>query len=283
MINPSSDMPVELKLSEIYRIAAPNTYKLHLACWNEQEQPLDVFVNNRANWLGWNTWRGSRDDFNREFIFALIDFYPQQHHWLFGGAYRIVGRRPKNKAHSYDIELLPESEPFVGRLKLVLKRPGRIKAFNLENHYSEFVVSEILPEPYTGENFVGFDNIDLHFAMLENLLIQQRLDWKTALENTKGVYMITDASNGKRYVGSAYGGTGIWSRWSCYIHTGHGYNDELTRIINQQGRNHAQKHFRFTLLEHFSMKTDDKVVIAREGYWKEVLLTRDTQYGYNKN
>lgn len=29
-------------------------------------------------------------------------------------------------------------------------------------------------------------------------------------------------------MGSAYGGTGIWSRWACYVATGHGYNDEFT-------------------------------------------------------
>jgi hypothetical protein len=50
--------------------------------------------------------------------------------------------------------------------------------------------------------------------MLESIYAIQRPDWKTALEHAKGVYLITDTSNGKRYVGSAYGVTGIWSRWA---------------------------------------------------------------------
>ena len=111
----------------------------------------------------------------------------------------------------------------------------------------------------------------------------QRMDWKTALENVKGVYMITDTSNGKRYIGSAYGGSGIWSRWSCYIYTGHGFNDELTQLIAAKGIEHARAQFRFTLLEHFPMRADDRLVIARESYWKTVLLTRRQAYGYNKN
>ena len=94
--------------------------------------------------------------------------------------------------------------------------------------------------------------------------------------------MITDTGNGKRYVGSAYGVTGIWSRWACYVETGHGYTDELTQIMKTSGIEYARKHFRFALLEHRTMKTDDKVVIQREQYWKEVLLTRG-DYGYNKN
>jgi len=276
-------MSLEIKLPAIYPIADPHHYKLHLATWNEYDQPLDVFVRSRTDWDGWNRWRGSRDDFTREFIFSMIDFYPQQHHWLFGGAYRIIGRRPDAEAHSYDLELLPESEPYIGRLKLILKRPGRIKAFYLENHYHEFTVAEILPRPYTGEGFSGYDSIDLTFAMLENLIRGQRLDWKTALENIKGVYLITDPSNGKRYVGSAYGGTGVWSRWSCYVETGHGYNDELTTLIANQGTTHARNHFRFTLLEYFPMKASDEMVIGRESYWKNVLLSRFEQYGYNKN
>ena len=117
--------------------------------------------------------------------------------------------------------------------------------------------------------------------MLETIFAIQRADWKAALENAKGVYLITDTSNGKRYVGSAYGMTGIWSRWACYIGTGHGNNDDLTRVIKENGIEYARKHFRFALLEHRTPKTDDNILIAREQYWKSVLLSR--QYGYNKN
>lgn len=46
---------------------------LHLACWNGEEHPLDVFVSDRSEWDGWNTWRGGRDDFHRGYVFALID------------------------------------------------------------------------------------------------------------------------------------------------------------------------------------------------------------------
>jgi hypothetical protein len=48
------------------------------------------------------------------------------------------------------------------------------------------------------------------------------------------------------------------------------------------GIDYAQQHFRFALLEQRTMKTDDLVVIERETYWKNVLMTR-APYGYNKN
>jgi hypothetical protein len=143
-------------------------------------------------------------------------------------------------------------------------------------------VSEILPEPYTGEAFCGYDQIDIGFSRLSQIIRLQRLDWRTALENAKGIYLITDTSTGKRYVGSAYGDTGVWSRWECYIDNCHGYNDELTELIRSRGPAYARRFFRFALLEHFSMKADDLFVIRRESYWKDVLLSR-SKYGYNAN
>jgi hypothetical protein len=273
---------MDIHLSRVYPVPRPEQFKLHLACGNGSDQPLDVFVRNRSEWDGWNSWRGTRDDFSRPFIFSLIDFYPENDRWLFGGAYRVLSRKPVNHARSYEIELVDESLPFIGRLKLVLKRPGRAKAFNFENHYSNLIVSELLPNAYTGEAFCGYDQIDISFQMLQTIVAIQRPDWKAALENVKGVYLITDTSNGKRYVGSAYGGAGVWSRWECYAGTGHGYTDQLMKLIATSGLDHARQNFRFALLEYQSMRTDDNIVIEREEYWKRVLLSRG-DYGYNKN
>ena len=83
------------------------------------------------------------------------------------------------------------------------------------------------------------------------------------------------------YVGSAYGDEGIWARWSCYFRTGHGYNDELTKLTKSNGIGYARKNFQFSLLEFRSMKTDNKVILDRESYWKQVLRTNE--FGYNKN
>jgi len=273
---------MDIPLSRVYPIVAPEKYKVHFACWNGSNQPLDVFVRSRAEWESWNTWRGVHDIFNRDVIFALIDFYPERHRWLFGGAYQVFSKTGQQKAHSYVVKLLDESLPYIGRLKVILKRPGRAKVMNLENYYHKFTVAEILPYAYTGEAFRGYDSISIRFSMLESIFAIQRADWKAALENMKGVYLITDMSNGKRYVGSAYGVTGIWSRWESYIFTGHGYNDELTNLIGKYGLDYARQHFRFALLEQRTMKTDDLVIIQREKYWKDVLLTREP-YGYNKN
>jgi hypothetical protein len=119
----------------------------------------------RDEWDYWNRWRAARDDFNRDFIFALIDFYPEGDRWLFGGAYQVLSKTGENFTHSYTVKLLDESLPYIGRLKVALKRPGRAKAVNLENYYQEITVCEVLPYPYTGQPFSGYDSIDIGFSM----------------------------------------------------------------------------------------------------------------------
>lgn len=272
----------DIYLHQTYPIAEPSAYKLHLARWNGSVQPLDVFVRNREEWNDLNRWRSDKDDFNRPYIFSLIDFYPQRDLWLFGGAYRILDRDPTPRAHSYKIEILPESEPLIGRVKVRLNSPGRIRSFKFENHYGALVLEEILAESYTGEPFCGYDRVHLSFAALESIIANQRSDWKVALQHAKGVYMITDESNGKRYVGSAYGADGLWTRWQAYIETGHGHNVELCKIIAKAGLEYARRHFRFAFIEHMLPSSPDDLVLQREAYWKGVLLTRG-DYGYNRN
>ena len=67
-------------------------YKLHLACYNGHEQPLNVYLQGWDRWVGWNEWRGKINDFNRQYIFSLIKFYQEPNKWLFGGIFEVVNR-----------------------------------------------------------------------------------------------------------------------------------------------------------------------------------------------
>ena len=93
--------------------------------------------------------------------------------------------------------------------------------------------------------------------------------------------MIIDKENGKTYVGSAYGTQGIWARLSCYVYTGDGGNDELLNVINIKGKDYAMRNFKFSILEVFAFNTPDEVILQREAYWKNVLISRE--FGYNRN
>ena len=267
-----------IKVEDMLNITNPDQYKIHFAVWNGEEQPLDVFVRDRDDWKSWNRYRGKQNDFNRKFIFSLIRYYPLQDKWLFGGIFRVVERMEDK----YLINLEKESNEFIGRMLIHHPGPGVPgRSFLLENFYSKLLVSQIFEDSYSGEAFCGYENIEHGFSELEAIFNQNKQDWKTALQNVKGIYLITDSNNGKMYVGSAYNESGIWSRWKSYLSNGHGGNKDLKSVLNTKGIDYAKKHFRFSLLEYYSMKTDKQVIIDRELYWKRVLLSND--FGYNKN
>lgn len=269
---------MEIALQDILNIEAPKEYKLHLASWNGECHPLDEFVVDRTKWLHWNEWRGRRNDWTRPRILSFIQFYPKADAWLFGGVFEVVERR----SDRYILKPVATFEKYVGRLLAAFHRHSgmRGRAFKLESCLSYFTVTEILPEVYSGESFPGFENINHDFGTLEAVFRMQRADWKAALENVKGVYVIADKSNGRQYVGSAYGDTGMWSRWLCYMRTGHGWNDELVELISQKGLKYARENFRFSIVDVMVKSTPDETVLHREAHWKTALVTRE--HGYNK-
>ena len=265
-------------LKEIWPIERREDYKVHFARWNGDAQPLEVFVRDKREWRGWQEYWPGRNDFNRPLIFSLAQFYHESDTWLFGGIFRVLKRHDDR----YEVALQNTGAGFIGRLKLHSDYRGRTTRANFENHYEDFAVQEILREPYSGRKFPGYEDIDLSFEELETLVKNDQEDWKAALENAKGIYLINDTHTGKRYVGSACGDQGIWSRWSSYVTSGHGGNVELRALLKDPSLQYCRSHFRFALLEHRPMPTPDSVILDREGFWKRILLTRGEQ-GLNRN
>lgn len=271
----------DIRLTDLMNIGDASQYKLHLGGRNaEGEHPLDLYAADRTSWIGWNEWKNeSRNDWTREYIFSLIEFYPRANAWLFGGIFKVLDRA----GETYTLEEVQQYAKFTGRLILSFYRYQgmRGRAFYLESHVDNLLVSQILEGEYTGEVFPGYDRINHDFAALAPIVAMDKLDWKTALSHIKGIYLIVDKSNGKGYVGSAYGDAGIWSRLACYLGTGHGWNDQLVKLIGEKGKHYADNYFRFTLLEIHGMYSADDFIIGRENYWKEKLGTRE--HGYNSN
>lgn len=265
-------------LEDVWRLENIESFKVHFSRWNQRHEPLDVWVNDPVEFQEWQEYRPQRDAFNRPRIFSLARFYHEPDVWLFTGIYDVLDRLPDR----YVVSRASEGEAFIGRLKIHYPYRDRSVRLNFENHFAVMQVSEILREPYSGRAFPGFDAIDLSFAELEALTRNARPDWLAALTSVKGIYLITDTLTGKRYVGSAYGAEGIWSRWCGYAVSGHGGNVELRELVTDTSLDYCREALRFSLLEHRSSATPDEVVLAREAFWKRVLLTRG-EFGHNRN
>ncbi|RGZ96175.1 hypothetical protein DW960_08190 [Ruminococcus bromii] len=49
-----------IKLNQIMPIDCPSNYKMHIAKYNGNTNPLDDFIENFDYWVGWNTWRSEK-------------------------------------------------------------------------------------------------------------------------------------------------------------------------------------------------------------------------------
>lgn len=150
----------------------------------------------------------------------------------------------------------------------------------MEKYIHEFELLEILREKYTVSPFPGFEKVKINFDLLISIVSQEETSWKTALSNVKGIYLISDLTNGKLYVGSAYNENAFWNRWCEYAKSGHGGNAELKKLLNKNGADYANN-FQFSILETRSMNAEDDEIIRREAFWKEILLSREFDYNMN--
>ncbi len=271
-------MSPNIPLSSILELGKQESYKLHVANWNGSRHPIDDFTESFDSWLGWNQWRGVRNDFSRPHIFSLIRIPLRHSLWLFGGIFDVIERR----SDRYVLSVNSIGVSLIGRMIVDLTPPkGRGRAYYLENYFADMKVHEVLSKPYEGVAFNGYDRVHLSFRELANIVAKESSSWRVALENAKGVYLISDRQTGRAYVGSAYGSSGVWSRWQSYVATGHGGNVELRELIRSHTESYVRENFSFALLEHILPSASDEFVLGRERFWKQVLLTRD--FGYNAN
>jgi len=98
--------------------------------------------------------------------------------------------------------------------------------------------------------------------------------WRSVISQWRGIYYIFDTSDGKGYVGSAYGEDNLFGRWCNYAASGHGGNKLLKK--------RDPKNFVFTILQRVSPDMDAHDVIHVENTWKQRLHTRAPD-GLNDN
>jgi hypothetical protein len=89
--------------------------------------------------------------------------------------------------------------------------------------------------------------------------------WRAALAHWRGIYLIYDCIDGKKYVGSACGSENIYGRWLNYAGSGHGGN-KLLLMRDPVG-------FQFSILQRVSPDLPADEVIAIEASWKSRLHT----------
>jgi len=130
------------------------------------------------------------------------------------------------------------------------------------------------------KQFTDYFEFILTFEELKEIVDNQYPVWKKMLSATSGIYLIQDTSNGKQYVGSAYGTDGIWGRWTYYVNTnGHGENLALKELVALD-KNHA-RHFQYTILMLLPKTYTQDQAVKTEMIFKQKLGSR--AFGLNNN
>lgn len=154
--------------------------------------------------------------------------------------------------------------------RLIVGWPPPERSWWRRAHRNVMPVISVLQESVLDAAMPEWDEIAITWEELSVLPTR----WKSALSHWRGIYYILDTSDGKGYVGAAYGENNLLGRWENYAIRGHGGN-RLLRHRDPRG-------FRFAILERVSPDMEAGDVIRLEASWKQRLHTREP-YGLNEN
>lgn len=169
-------------------------------------------------------------------------------------------------AKFFELERLDDMATWKGRL-VVKWPPGRLWWRWAANN--SFPLHAIHEDSLLDAEMPPWDRLSLSWNQLRVLPTK----WQTVLSQWRGIYLIFDRSDGKAYVGSAYGSENILGRWRDYAGSGHGNNMQL--------RLRSPENFLFSILQRTSPDLDRDDVLSLEANWKERLHSRE--YGLNEN
>lgn len=262
-------------------------FKVHFATGSEDKmQPYNKFL--IGEFKEWQE-RQTNKNFGRQYVISLI--YYSKNIWMFGGIYEIEQNpKPITKGEwhgwKYNSRLLDIEQDMIGRVFFYYKKefrhsyPGLDLKSQSGESPEEIYISHILDKKVSITDFPGFDKVNINYETLKLIVDDNIQSWKSVLSNVKGIYLIVDTITGRQYVGSAYGEDCIWQRWVNYATDGHGGNKLLKELLAVNGKNYRYN-FKYSVLEVCNMSLGNEYIIARENYWKEVLMTRE--FGLNEN
>ncbi len=271
-----------LKLVDLIRLAGIDLgdYKIHCAIDNKRSswRPLQAYF---AGTFELGQSQQSQKNFECDHVLSLINL-SNSRRWLYVGVYCVNGVRPAKKwsGFIYDLTRLSGLEHLDGRAVIDFDKTFRASYLVGPKHENNLTVNSIREECMSIAEFPGFNAVRLPFELLQAVIRQDSPSWRSALANIAGVYVISDTETGLQYVGSAYGGVGLWQRWSAYAKSGHGGNKELRDLLRDKGVDYANN-FQFSLVEVCDINADSDYIISRESHWKDVLMSRE--FGLNDN
>lgn len=268
----------KIYLNDLLNLENLSNIKIRFNKNNGEFEPIKLFKENKEKLFIWQFWNYNNKKSYKEWNIAIWLARIEWDKWLLFDISKITKDLNKYNDVWYEYKTLWQFEKYFGRVIIHYHNIWQ-NLIRLGSLISELEINEILPEEFNDDNFPWYENINLSWEDMSRVV--RKKDWKTALENQKWVYLITDITTGKFYVGSAYWENMILGRWESYIRNGHWSNVELKKLVEDKWFDYIKTNFRYSILDIYKARTDDKIIINRESRWKEVLLSR--KFGYNSN
>lgn len=278
-----------IKLNDLLKLNDEelNNTKVRFCQYNGENNPIDLYKKNSEELLNWHYWN-SQSYKEGQLSIGIVKLDGDD--WLLFTIGKIIKDLKLNyRGVGYEYETLgyvPEKgidySDFYGRIIISYHKKMMSQFPNANTVINDFIVKEILPSQFTGFDFPGYENVSLSYSDLETIINGNYPSYKNALEHQQAVYVLTDKSTGKLYVGSATSKDKmLLARWKGYITTFHNGNKDLKELFEKEGPEYFKKNFQYSIIENFNSNVDYNYVIGRESYWKNVLDTRN--HGYNRN
>jgi len=209
-----------------------------------------------------------------QFTALFVGAYSIRDSWKFGKGTRLATFHcssercftPRAETLVYDINPMPEFEDLRERILIHWGNSTRSWSQWAANKRKDVIE---LRQSAREQVFPGFSQFS---SCLEELPVLPP-SWRGALSSVQGVYLLVCPKTGDQYVGSAYGETGFWGRWSAYVADGHGGNKLL--------KSRTKVNFQISILEVTSPDMAPQEIIARETAWKGKLGSK--AHGLNAN
>jgi len=272
-------MKSKIKLNDLLNLQNIDNVKIRFNTMFDQNwTPIEIYKNNDTKTLlNGHYWNYNKNKSYKEgqITIGLIKINPKDDLWLLFHIGQVTKDLNRFNDVGYEFCELEEYNKFYGRLIVRYKNKSQTLIRIAKSVIDDCEVEQILPDTFDNDLFPGYDKVNLSWSDLSRVINKE--SWKTALQNQKGVYLIIDSYNGKKYVGSAYGQDMILGRWISYFKNGHGGNINLKNL----SFDYIKKYFRYSILDIYKSNVDDKIIIDRESWWKETLLSR--VFGYNQN
>ena len=169
----------------------------------------------------------------------------------------------------FDLILTSFYEEWGGRLSV--KWPGLERSWKRWANRNEFLIDAISEKSVFEPEIPKWDELVITWSELKTMPKK----WRPTLQQWRGTYFIFDASDGRGYVGSAYGADNLFGRWMAYAKTGHGGNKLL--------RGRDPTNFQFSILRLLNHDETQEEVVRIENTWKKRLHTSQAEGGLNDN